>query len=822
VAFLRQSAFAVGLFVAIALAAAFLAPASAAVLHGVVLLASGLMLMAFRPTSTLRKPVWISALAFLLASLLAFLPTSWTGTPAWRAHLAESGGIAMGALATPQPLQAITGVVLLAVGVGTGLFLLTLSLSHRARLNLAAAFSLGVAAYAAVAWYASFRGWIYPGTADLGHQFGFFPNKNHTASFLLLGAFASLGALAELLRRGRWTSAAAVAAGACITFAALLIGCDSRAGAPLFLVGFSIWLVAGVGFRRVRPRVFVGCWIAAIIAATLFVSFDSHSRTRLGQLISHVTGPTSEPDSTQAGASPLLESEHSWDFRVLIWKDTLAMIREQPLTGVGLGNFRYVFPQFRSASRIELLCIHPESTLLQLAAEAGLPAVAALLFLLGASFSRLRLHRGDGSWLGRSAFGIGAMMFLLHCCVDVPGTRVSTLWPAMLLAALAVSPDSNSNARPPAVAVRMLFFVLGLGEALAGVWLLSQTRSQKAAFYGPDAVSQAHTAVYNLYAAGDIGAATRAAQQGIARAPLDPEFYFQEGTLQMTHLHTESIVDRLYRSERLVEPINPSTPIREAGVWMLIDPGRAVELLPDALQRASHLRPSPSGTTTREDVYRDFLRMSGTSQSARAKVAEFAAGDDELTLLWLDSGSSQEVDTGIEQILAMDPALRGWSLAQQRRLFRTWRSRGTLSRLQAALDRAPQLANADWFLRAEDLAGKGAYEAACALARKYIPLPPVPTSDSMADHTLEIGLLKSRFEDSPSQYSAQKLAEAYFSAADFDEVQSLARDPATRNASSPQLFALAYEAAVEARDWPSAWGWIHQFAGMSDPSVWPR
>lgn len=76
-------------------------------------------------------------------------------------------------------------------------------------------------------------------------------------------------------------------------------------------------------------------------------------------------------------------------FRQILWRKTLVMAAERPLSGVGAGNFPVVFPRFE---RFQAPKPHAHNDLLQVLSELGLPG--ALLFLALLAGTALLLLRG--------------------------------------------------------------------------------------------------------------------------------------------------------------------------------------------------------------------------------------------------------------------------------------------------------------------------------------------------------------------------------------------------------------------------------------------
>jgi O-antigen ligase len=92
----------------------------------------------------------------------------------------------------------------------------------------------------------------------------------------------------------------------------------------------------------------------------------------------------------------LFDFEQGTTFRRLkLWEASLAMIRDHPITGVGLDNFLYQYPNYvlREAWQEPDLS-HPHNILLDYWTRLGIGGVVVLLWLQAAFFRRaLRLYQ---------------------------------------------------------------------------------------------------------------------------------------------------------------------------------------------------------------------------------------------------------------------------------------------------------------------------------------------------------------------------------------------------------------------------------------------
>jgi hypothetical protein len=122
------------------------------------------------------------------------------------------------------------------------------------------------------------------------------------------------------------------------------------------------------------------------------------------------------------GTERLAETDIS-SSRFAIWRDTLALIRLQPWTGVGLGEFNFAWTLTPSPHRPTALFDHTHNLPLQLAVELGLPLAALvtglLVWALWQGARRAWSAPGDIGSAQRSAM-VMVLMIGLHSLLEYP------------------------------------------------------------------------------------------------------------------------------------------------------------------------------------------------------------------------------------------------------------------------------------------------------------------------------------------------------------------------------------------------------------------
>jgi O-antigen ligase len=569
------------------------AQASWGTAHAVLFTVAGVLMMIFPPVTALPRSWWILAGVFGLCLGGAFLPDAWFPALVWRSGL---GGLGLdtGTQVTAHPQAAAEMAMALGATLMVGLWIAGHRPSSRGVRLSALCFTLGVAGGALLVM-------TFPSLLRESREptFGFFPNRNHNATLLAMGALVGLGCLTQAIREKRAGSIMAAAIATMICLWAILGWSVSRAGVILVVVGTLGWVVL-LGPRYFGSHARRALLLLAVAAAGGFLIAESVVKERLAE-----TFHRAQPGNHNASIQDI-------DFRIPTWMDTLTMIRDRPWTGFGPGQFVFIFPQYRQRT-VEAhgtKHFHPESDWLWLAAESGIPAAVALASLVAAAaFASIRgLSRGKARAV-RAGCLVAALVLLVHSLADVPGHRVPLAWSAALLLGLSlrILPGRQHHAAP------WLFRIAGLAVVASG---LALAYAEKFTATGP-AMTRADRAVEESLAAsrpevnsrikfaprpGASAESRRLISEAMAILPMDPRLHFLNGALAIDLPSDTSPTPQAFAIERALNPTALKTPIRQASVWAPWSSRHAAELCAIARAQAAaldqHGNPPPDGFPT--------------------------------------------------------------------------------------------------------------------------------------------------------------------------------------------------------------------------------
>ncbi len=750
--------------VLIALLAPVLGGATEVWSQGTVLALLGIGVLAAAPGwAPHRFAGWAVACALALAAL-AFLPARWLTRAPVPAGLGSALGIDLPASLSPQPLLSLEGGALLAAGLVWWWWSATALGPTEARERVARWVAVGVIALAGVA-LAEFAGAVaIPWWPEFG-QFGPFPNRNQMGDLLGTWAIVAGACGVAAARRRRWTCGVWFAGIGVLLWA--IMATTSRAGLAIFFAGLAAWgLRESVASRQLgKVAIALG---AGLCAAALFFAFGGEAFQRFLRLAAGTGGP---------------------DFRHPIARDALAMIRDVPWCGIGLGNFDAVFAFFRAASAaVPIRVIHPESDWLWLTAEMGWLAPALVPALVAPSlWHRAAIRRRHASPILRATL-LGGVLFLLHGLVDVSGHRLGSALPGILLLALSAGPSARDTRRSPATS--WTFRAAGAGLLAVGILWLGESRGVWS-LPGGVAVEAAKTRGSDANEREDFAAALRESGAALAWAPLDAELHFIHA-VAAAYTGEKAIALRDFRRARRLEPSDPAGPFEEGSMWAQSDPGECREAWTEALRRAGAGAPG---------LYRQMLSVAQSQPGARLVLRQLAGGDPDRLLPYLDTASAMEFVGEMQQSLARDPHLASLSPEQQRQLFTVWLRVGDRAGLAAFLETHPQLADESWPVVAELRAQQRDFRGAVEWSLAHLPAPPLPI---VAESSLDTA--RRAFFQDPGNAAAgyqtfraeQRAGDLRAAAGTLEKLSRLPQPPAY----VPYLRA---RVLAELGDWEAAW-----------------
>jgi len=123
--------------------------------------------------------------------------------------------------------------------------------------------------------------------------------------------------------------------------------------------------------------------------------------------------------------------------RIVMWQNVIELIKDFPLTGVGMGNFKDIYPNYiqphhwRTLPKDVLLLWHPHNIFLTITAESGILATVSFIYFLGVVLIKLLHKESDLPFLA------GLAGFLLFNQVDFLLGFLNTNWSFWIFLCLA-------------------------------------------------------------------------------------------------------------------------------------------------------------------------------------------------------------------------------------------------------------------------------------------------------------------------------------------------------------------------------------------------
>lgn len=693
---------------------------------GAFLILAGGGLLACPPQARVDPRLCAVGGALVLSAALSFLPHGWLPSAPWRQALMQAG-VPLGISVTPVPRETAFWLALLAITVASFLLALAHPLRSRSQLLMSVVVLCLSGAYVALAFFVQKTGWQYPFDAN-PKDFGFFLNRNHTATFLTTGSLAALGVLAIAVRSERWwtTGLAGVVLLGCVS--GLLFFSTSRGGVLTLLGGIALWVIGLGKEHRTRPMV-ISLFSISVASGILFAASPGVVRERALESLGLVKKRVVE---ATGGAGDV--DHRPIDARMVIFQDTLRMAKDFPLTGVGLGAFRPVFPFYNRNMPADTPISHPESDWLMLASEAGAPAILLLATAVALLCRQVWKSREHGYWPLRWGLLCAALAALAHGFIDVPAHRAALGWWVLAIGGLGFQIIQPGGDRPQRW-LHGIFIVTGLGAILLGERLIRSDFSSGEPL-PPSTAMWVEGDIIGAREGGHHADSVSMAYRATKRSPMAARLHFQYGVSLLAYGADHAEVDAAFRRERLLTPGVPTTPYEQGLVWAEVDPTRAVAVWGEALRLQQEMDARWPRFQRSENLYAKLIQDCAALPEVQRGLLALARGRPTYVISWITRAAREIVAPELPRLTADPELMLGIAPRERRFLLEQWYAHGDRAALFEFLSGRP-----DWQIIAaplewKRLADEGKYEEAVrGTARLHgvsLEMPPVNRDDASA------------------------------------------------------------------------------------------
>lgn len=687
---------------------------------GAITLLLSLLLIFFAPKRKLPPMAFFGLLGALLAPLLSFMPAGWLFRPtSWGASLIQDWDIHLSKCLTPQAGVTMEAWLFFATCCIWLAWCLTRGFSDQQRRAMVQILTFGGILLCLLSIFESTKAieipWWPRNPKEWGDAFGPFANRNHISSIaaMICVLCAAVGFDAHRRKSRLWIP--------CLLGFIPPIVClymnSSRAGLILLFFGMTAWFGTIAMRRGFFQKLAVSTSLVFIISTLLIMSGGNVSK-RLSE-----------------GGIARFASDNG---RSSLFVESLKMTLDSPWTGIGLGNFEAVFPQFSTLSATRFRFLHPESDFLWLLSEGGLLTVLPALLLL------LWIFRSTGPWYGKKkkrksgmqdrrlrnasaiVFGLGA----IHGLGDVPNHGLGYAIFMALLAGIAVRPRRLPNAA--GMPQRLMFRLAGVALLLLGAaW--TAVGLGHPVLPGKSSAEALRIRAGKLADSGSPGSALPLMDQAIEMVPMDFRYYYERACLRLRlgQPKEEALID--FSRSRVLDPTYAMTCYTEGLFWLDYDPQYAVVGWREFLRRYPEAAPG---------YYQQMLGYSYQHPELREPLWTLATTSDLKFEFLRTVQTRDEFDRCLKSLLAQQPDLRGLDPTQKENLFRLWYQHGNQEALITSLETNRKWKDDGWRILAEHYARNSDFQRACQTALPYLPSVPRTTPGTSTDiPTLERALL---------------------------------------------------------------------------------
>lgn len=654
---------------------------------------------------------WSEGLAFLLVgcAMVLFPPMSWPGRwvplaigglllwivistwlpfPWGRAGWWIEGrnlGMNLGSTLSAQPLYSSERAVFLMAALGWLLVLLGMPLSHERRsfgVELLSHCLGGLALFSVIAVSIHLRHPWVPGP----HQFSYFPNHNQHGMVMAMGGMLSFGLSIKALERRHWKLLLFSLSWA-ICCLAVFQG-RSRSAFVALVVGCLLIALIRMDWRKWRVWVRGAVPVLIILLALGMIYGDALIR-EWGALFEH--------------------QGIGRELRIRIIVDAWELCKDHFWFGVGLGNFRFVFPFYQRLTEDVPSVLHPESDVLWLWAELGFVGVAMVLAGLVLLLRWLRIR----SWVEMHGVRLMVMVVLgvfgFVALIEVNGHRLGTIMLALVLIGML---QSSRSERIPSRVLPWISRVTGVLLMLfAGLWVGASEKGW--VWKSRVCMDRSLMRPYEWMAGRSTDALRAEAEAMIRNYPLVWTTHNQYGIMAVHALGDHESGMRAFSRARYLNPRSPMVAYLHGTYWAGVNKEQMLNSWIDAI--------SLSSGDQRIQLLHRMMNAAPKDELGSLRVLSVLFPELAFDYLWRLSSVQNLYERELERVLASNPKLDGFTPRQRERLLINWYLRSGAEVIGMLRQRMPYHIEASLRLQAYEAAELGNLGLACSLGLQSLP-----------------------------------------------------------------------------------------------------
>jgi hypothetical protein len=618
--------------------------------------------------------------------------------PEWRVTGAEVLGLDFSGTSSVRPLQSVEAFLMLAASLAWLYAISQLSLNQNGRKWVLLGIALLGLFFGLLAIGGVHYNWNYPGSA-LVEPFTFFAAPGQMgALLLLLGVFSFCYGMESLTHRSPYYLVGIPVSALCFT--ALIYG-KHFTELLFFFLGLGLYCAPRIWSAEVKKwqKLAIGLPLYSVLIVALTADGG------LADLISRMK----------------LSVKH--------WQ----MFIEMPLTGIGLGNYATLAPNYCEVWQANTEMAYPNDFMLAALAMGILGALGFMMMLFGIVI-KLDLPKLCRVGSLRLSVFLAALIYLWFGFSGEPRHSLALIYLVLLVVVLALPLGySKEGGLPP----RIWKVCGGLFLFVGSIWMLGSLTGLPV--HSGLILEKNKQYLGKAQAEADIDQAIRALDRLVKIDPMNWYWYHERAKL-LLKIRERDQAETDFKRALLVEPHLVSPAYEQGKAWFGHLGSEAEFAWAEALRRAGPDAPAFFGRLVKQ----------GKDKSYQAPVLlRLSRMDTKYAVIYLELVEKARFLEELNRYREADPELAQFNRNQRTRILLRWVRSGQFIEPGRYLEQYASSLNLAWYLQAYVFQNEGRFKEALELLRAGLAAPSLP---EVEDDPASMAFLEREFAGKPRNY----------------------------------------------------------------------